>query len=93
MAAFGALGYVLRKFEFDVAPLLMAPCARRSDGDRLCRALTISAGDYGIFIAGPAARAFLCALGLLLALQAGAWALGYRKVRNEHSQCVWPRLY
>ena len=79
MSVFGVIGYLLRKFEFDVAPLLMALVL----GDRMeagfRRALTISGGDYSTFVTGPAARVFVCALGLLIALQIGAWALGYRK--------------
>jgi putative tricarboxylic transport membrane protein len=79
MGVFGVLGYLLRKYEYDMAPLLMALVL----GDRMeigfRRALTISAGDYGVFVTGPAARVFLCAFGLILALQAGAWALGFRR--------------
>ena len=79
MSVFGVTGYLLRKFEFDVAPLLMALVL----GDRMeagfRRALTISGGDYSTFVTGPAARVFVCSLGLLVALQIGAWALGYRK--------------
>jgi putative tricarboxylic transport membrane protein len=79
MAAFGVIGYILRKFGFDVAPLLLALVL----GDRMeigfRRALTISDGDYRIFFAGPAARVFLGAVGILVALQLAAWAFGYRK--------------
>jgi putative tricarboxylic transport membrane protein len=79
MTLFGALGYVLRKFEFDVAPLLLALVL----GDRMevgfRRALTISDGDYSIFFQGPAARLFLIALGLIAGLQLLAWIFGYRK--------------
>ena len=48
MIAFGLIGYVLRKFRFDVAPLLLAVVL----GDRMelafRRSLTISDGDYSI---------------------------------------------
>jgi putative tricarboxylic transport membrane protein len=79
MIVSGAVGYLLRKFGFDVAPLLLALVL----GDRIelnfRRALTISNGDYAIFFQGPAARLFIGTLALLLILQAAAWALGYRK--------------
>ncbi len=79
MLAAGAVGYVLRKFEYDVAPLLLALVL----GDRIevsfRRALTISDGDYWTFAQGPAARVFLATLAILLALQALAWGFGYRK--------------
>lgn len=56
MIAFGVLGYLLRILKFDIAPLLLAFVL----GDRLevnfRRALTISEGDYGIFLKGPAAQ-------------------------------------
>jgi putative tricarboxylic transport membrane protein len=75
----GAVGYVLRKFQYDVAPLLLATVL----GDRLevsfRRALTISDGDYWIFAKGPAARVFLAILLVVVALQLAARALGYRR--------------
>jgi putative tricarboxylic transport membrane protein len=56
MIAFGVLGYALRMMKFDIAPLLLAFVL----GDRLevnfRRALTISEGDYAIFLKGPAAQ-------------------------------------
>ena len=75
----GAVGYVLRKFQYDVAALLLATVL----GDRLevsfRRALTISDGDYWIFAKGPAARVFLAILLVVVALQLAARALGYRR--------------
>ena len=79
MAAFGALGYVLRKFDFDVAPLLLAMVL----GDRmevsLRRALVISDGDYGIFVQGAFSQVFVGAIVLLVLLQGVAWLFGFRK--------------
>ena len=70
---------MLRKFEFDVAPLLLALVL----GDRIevsfRRALTISDGDYATFFQGAAARVFIAALVLIVVLQGAAWLLGYRK--------------
>ncbi|HEV8553311.1 MAG TPA: tripartite tricarboxylate transporter permease [Casimicrobiaceae bacterium] len=79
MAVFGLLGYVLRKFKFDVAPLLLAVVL----GDRielsLRRALIISEGDYWALLQGAASRVIVGAALLLLVLQSIAWALGFRK--------------
>jgi len=79
----GGIGYFLRKFEFDTAPLLLALVL----GDRIevnfRRALTISDGDYGIFLKGPAARALLSALALIFFLQGIAWLLGFRRRNAE----------
>ena len=74
----GVVGYLLRKFAYDVAPLLLAFVL----GDRLelsfRRALTISDGDYMIFFQGPAVRVFLAVLVVVGLLQALAMLLGYR---------------
>ena len=79
MAIFGVIGYVLRKFKFDIAPLLLAVVL----GDRIelsfRRSLTISDGDYSIFLLGTASKVLLIVVGLVVALQFLAWYLGFRK--------------
>jgi putative tricarboxylic transport membrane protein len=79
MAVFGVIGYVLRKGNFDPAPLLLAVVL----GDRmeisLRRALTISDGDWWILLQGAMSKIFLGALALLLFLQGAAWLLGFRR--------------
>ncbi len=79
MAIFGVIGYVLRKFKFDVAPLLLAVVL----GDRielsLRRALIITNGDWAALLHGAASRVIVGAALLLLVLQSIAWLLGFRK--------------
>lgn len=79
MLGAGVVGYFLRKLRYDVAPLLLALVL----GDRIetnfRRSLTISDGDYSIFMQGPAARVFISALALVLILQGIAMAAGYGK--------------
>jgi len=79
MSVFGLIGYVLRKGDFDPAPLLLAIVL----GDRmevsLRRALTISDGDWWVLLQGAMSKIFLGALTLLLALQGAAWLLGFRR--------------
>jgi putative tricarboxylic transport membrane protein len=69
MVVSGLAGYGLRRFGFDVAPLLLATVL----GDRIevsfRRALAISNGDFAIFVQGPAARVFLVMLVFVLAMQ------------------------
>lgn len=83
MAVAGVVGYLLRRFNYDVAPALLALVL----GDRMesafRSALTISAGDYGIFIQGPAAKLFvgLFALIVVVTIVAKVWAA--RRLRNE----------
>jgi len=75
----GGVGYVLRKFGFDMAPLLLALVL----GDRLEEnfrlALTMSAGDYGTFVDRTSLPVVIAAVALLLIVQGLAWAFGYRK--------------
>jgi putative tricarboxylic transport membrane protein len=67
MTAMGALGYVLRKFDFETAPivlgLILAPMLEMS----FRQSLSMSSGSYGIFINRPIAAAMLLvAVALLL---------------------------
>jgi putative tricarboxylic transport membrane protein len=67
LLAMGAVGYVLRKFGYDLAPvalgLVLAPMLELS----LRQSLAMSAGDYGIFLQRPIATVML-AVGLVLFL-------------------------
>jgi putative tricarboxylic transport membrane protein len=79
MVVSGIVGYLLRKFGFDIAPLLLAFVL----GDRIetsfRRALTISDGDYRIFLQGEAVHLLLIAIGSILALHLGAKLFGYAR--------------
>jgi len=67
MLAMGGIGYVLRKFDFDLAPvalgLVLSPMLELS----LRQSLAMSAGDYRIFLERPIAATML-GLGVLLLL-------------------------
>jgi putative tricarboxylic transport membrane protein len=67
LLAMGGVGYVLRKFGYDLAPvalgLVLAPMIELS----LRQSLAMSAGDYGIFLQRPIATTML-ALGAVLFL-------------------------
>jgi putative tricarboxylic transport membrane protein len=67
MLIMGAVGYALRKFGYDLAPvalgLVLAPMLELS----LRQSLAMSAGDYTIFLQRPIALTMLC-LGVLLLL-------------------------
>jgi putative tricarboxylic transport membrane protein len=69
LLAMGGIGYVLRKFGYDLAPvalgLVLAPMIELS----LRQSLAMSAGDYGIFLQRPIATTML-ALGVVLLLLA-----------------------
>jgi putative tricarboxylic transport membrane protein len=67
MTAMGALGYLLRKFEFETAPivlgLVLAPMLEMS----LRQSLALSSGSYTVFVTRPIAAAML-AIGAVLLL-------------------------
>jgi putative tricarboxylic transport membrane protein len=67
MLIMGAIGYVLRKFHYDLAPvalgLVLAPMLELS----LRQSLAMSAGDYSIFVQRPIALTMQI-LGVLLFL-------------------------
>ena len=69
LLAMGGIGYLLRKFGYDLAPvalgLVLAPMIELS----LRQSLAMSAGDYGIFLQRPIATTLL-ALGVVLFLLA-----------------------
>jgi putative tricarboxylic transport membrane protein len=79
MVISGGAGYLLRKFGYEMAPLLLALVL----GDRLEEnfrlALTMSGGSYATFADQAALIVIATVAGLLLFLQACAWAFGYRK--------------
>jgi len=79
MVISGGAGYVLRKFGYEMAPLLLALVL----GDRLEEnfrlALTMSGGSYAVFADHVSLVVLASTLGLLLTIQALAWTFGYRK--------------
>jgi putative tricarboxylic transport membrane protein len=79
MAVSGGAGYVLRKFGYEMAPLLLALVL----GDRLEAsfrlALTMSGGSYATFADQASVIVLTSALAILLVVQGLAWAFGYRK--------------
>ncbi|NWF56369.1 MAG: tripartite tricarboxylate transporter permease [Syntrophaceae bacterium] len=77
MVIFGVVGYVLRKFRFELGPLLLAFVLGRILERSLRQALLISKGDLGIFIQKPIS-AFLLAAVALMILFSASWAI-YRR--------------
>ena len=71
MLIMGGIGYVLRKFHYELAPialgLVLAPMLELS----LRQSLAMSAGDYGIFLERPIATTMfgLCVVLFLFALK------------------------
>ena len=75
MTAMGALGYVLRKFDFETAPvvlgLILAPMMEMS----FRQSLSMSSGSYGIFFNRPIALVMLMVGVALLLLSVAPWLM------------------
>lgn len=69
---FGGLGYLMRRFDFPAAPvlvgLILAPLAEQS----MRQALTISQGEWSTFVTRPLSASLL-AVALLLAVAPATW--------------------
>jgi putative tricarboxylic transport membrane protein len=84
MGIFGIIGYLLRKFRFDVSPLILAVVLGDKIEMSLRRALTISEGSLWIFFTSSFSKVFVIAGILILVLQTTAWILGFR-IRRENA--------
>jgi putative tricarboxylic transport membrane protein len=70
MTAMGALGYVLRKFDFEVAPVVLGLVLSPLLETALRQSLAMSSGSYAIFIGRPIAASMLALAAILLLLSA-----------------------
>ncbi|MBI3703108.1 MAG: tripartite tricarboxylate transporter permease, partial [Rhizobiales bacterium] len=83
MLIMGVLGYALRKFNFDPAPLVLglviAPLLEQS----LRQSLIMSNGNYFIFFSRPIALGLLIVCGILLGLSVLAFVLKRKDWRTK----------
>jgi len=67
MTVMGALGYLLRKFDFETAPVVLGLILRADDGDELSPVAGDVVRSYAIFVNRPIASVMLfCGFVLLL---------------------------
>ncbi|OLC19236.1 MAG: hypothetical protein AUH33_06025 [Chloroflexi bacterium 13_1_40CM_68_21] len=78
MLAFGVLGWVMRKFDYPAAPVVLALVLGPQLETNLRRALTISQGDYTTFLTHPIAATLL-----VLAVLSLVWPLLARLARGK----------
>jgi putative tricarboxylic transport membrane protein len=64
---FGALGYALRKFEFDTAPIVLGVILAPMLELAVRQSLAMSGGDWSIFVQRPLATGMLLACAALIA--------------------------
>jgi putative tricarboxylic transport membrane protein len=86
MVFFGIAGYLLRKFRFDMAPLILAAVLGDKMEMSFRRALTISEGSLLIFFKSSVSKIFLVAVILILILQGMAWFMGFRRRMAEEAE-------
>ncbi len=68
MLVFGIVGYLMRKFRYDGAPLVLALVLGPMLEEAFRQSLMLSKGDFSIFISRPLSLAFLIAAALLVIL-------------------------
>jgi TctA family transporter len=82
LIVFGIAGYAFAKWNFEVAPLLLAFILGPLIEENLRRALLISAGDPSVFVTRPVS------LGLLLVAVVMTVAVGLPKVRRKRDEAL-----
>jgi len=68
MLIFGIVGYLMRKFRYDGAPLVLALVLGPMLEEAFRQSLMLSKGDFSIFISRPLSLAFLIVAALLIVL-------------------------
>jgi putative tricarboxylic transport membrane protein len=86
MIVAGGIGYALRKLGYEMAPLLLALVLGDRMEEQFRTALTMSGGSYATFADQAALIVIAGVAGLLLLLQAFAWAFGYRKAVADQAE-------
>ncbi len=81
MVIFGVVGYILRKLQFELGPLLLAFVLGRILERSLRQALLISRGDVSIFITRPISAVLLAIVALMI-LVSISWAL-YTRMKSK----------
>jgi putative tricarboxylic transport membrane protein len=69
----GMLGWLLRKLDFETAPIVLGAILAPLLEMAMRQSLAMSDGRYGIFVTRPIAAALLATGGVLLALGLRAW--------------------
>src|SRR2546428_13768421 len=85
MVAFGVLGWIMRKFDYPAAPVVLALVLGPQLETNFRRALTLSQGDYTSFLVHPIAATLLA-----LAVLSLAWPILVRLVRGRPPEVPIP---
>ena len=79
MVSFGVLGYLMRKFKLEAAPLVLALILGKPMEESLRQALGISQGSFAVFVTHPISLVLLLATAASLAGPAIAWVWRRRR--------------
>jgi putative tricarboxylic transport membrane protein len=82
----GLLGYALRKFSFDPAPLVLGLVIAPLFEQSLRQSLIMSNGNYTIFFTRPISFGLLVVCAILLVLSALSFALKRRDWRTQMAE-------
>jgi len=88
MLLFGAIGFLMRKWAYEGAPLLLALVLGPKLEVSFRQSLMISHGDFGIFINRPISMVFLLATSVFLAIPILRTASKYLKKGGEQKSVV-----
>lgn len=80
---FGILGYVLKNYRFEPAPILLGFVLGPLFEDNFRRAMLLNAGDFTVFATRPISAVLLASTVLLLAFSIATGIAGYRKASLE----------
>ncbi len=84
MLGFGVLGYVMKKLEYPIVPLVLALVLGRLAENSLRQALTISGGSLSIFFTRPISAIFIAAAILAYLTPVIRWAMkGLRRSKVD----------
>jgi putative tricarboxylic transport membrane protein len=80
MLGFGLLGYLMKKLEYPIVPLVLAMVLGRLAENAMRQSLTLSGGDWSIFFFRPISGLFMAAAALAYLTPVWRWAFkGLRK--------------
>jgi putative tricarboxylic transport membrane protein len=85
---FGGIGYLLRKFKFEITPLIMAFVLGPMIDESLRQSLIISQGSLDIFVSRPFSFGFLL-LGVFIVFSSCIPMWRKWKRAHEHEICPW----
>jgi putative tricarboxylic transport membrane protein len=83
MLVFGVMGYVFKKLDYPIAPLVLALVLGAKAEDSFRQAMLVSQGDLGIMFANPLVGSITTLALIMLAWPLISWALAKVRARKD----------